>query len=101
MPPSKNADVVHRGTNSVATAHLDDNKLYVHTEYFDDAALERNRQLRNAGILDKGKLGLHENEDIRMAFSCPSLEQWNRFKKHHPETHALLTSTVEAERMRG
>jgi hypothetical protein len=85
----------------VATAQVQDDKLFIQATYFDDVALERNKQIRNAGFLDKGKLGLHENEDIRLAVSCPSVEQWNRFRRLHPETYELLMSKNEALRMKG
>ena len=92
---------VSRPANNIEKIAFEDGTLYVHQTYYDDASLERNKQIRNSAIMDKLKLGLHENEDVRMAISCPSLMQWNRFKKLHPETYALLMSNREEERVRG
>ena len=78
-----------------------DDKLYIHTKFNDDHALHQNQRIRNSGMLDKGKLGIHQGEDIRMAISCPDTVQWGLFKKKHKETHDLLFSKNEAERMKG
>ena len=75
-------------------------KLFIQTTHFDDAALARNERIRNSGILDKAKLQLHQGEDIRGAISCPSVAQWNRFKKDNPEFNGLLNSSLEHERLR-
>jgi len=97
----KNADITHVGTNSIQRAVVEDGTMYFNTTYYDDASLQRNADIRKAGFLDKGKLGLHENEDIRLAISCPSVEQWNLCKKKHPETFDLLMSRNEPMRMKG
>ena len=89
------------GSNSVCKTHLQDDKLYIHTHFQDDPALERTKQLRNSQAFDKAKLGLHENEDMRAMISCPSVEQWLIFKKKHHETYKLLSSKHEFERMKG
>ena len=79
----------------------EDDKLIFATTFNDDACVERNNQIRAAGFMDKLKLGLHENEDVRMAISCPSVTLWNRFKKFHPDTYDLIMSGLEHERVRG
>ena len=101
MSVLKSADVTHVGTNSIQRAVTEDGKLHFHTTYHDDSSLQRNDDIRKAGFLDKGKLGLHENEDIRLVVSCPSVGQWNLFKKRHGETYDLLMSKNEPMRMKG
>jgi len=94
-------DVIDVGSNSVTRARSEDGLFYVHTVFNDDKALAQNRKIEGSGMLDKGKLGLHDDEDIRMVISCPSTEQWMLFKKKHPETYKLIKSTIEHERMKG
>jgi hypothetical protein len=96
-------NVIDVGSNSVTTAQLDGNKLYVHTKFYDDLALAKNRKIQNSGALDKAKLGLHDDEDIRLVVSCPSHEQWSLFKRKHPDVYALLTTrggSVDADQSR-
>lgn len=78
-----------------------DKHLVVQTTFHDDANLERNKKLRNSGMIDKGKLGLHDNEDIRMVISCPDPIQWSLFKKKFPDIYKAIMSADEAERMKG
>ena len=89
------------GPNQVQRTAIEDDRFYVRTTFFDDAALARNNQIRNAGMLDKGKLGLHENEDIRIAISCPSTEQWMLFKRSHPDVYTMLNAKDEPTRIKG
>ena len=101
MPSLKRSDVVAVGSNSITQARSEDGLFYVHTEYYDDVALERNKQIASSGMLANMKLGLHDDEDVRMVISCPSTDQWILFKRKNPETYKLLVSTIEAERMKG
>jgi hypothetical protein len=78
-----------------------DSTIVVQTTHFDDAALERNKQIRNAGLIDKGKMALHENEDIRMVISCPDTMQWTMFKRAYPDIYKLILSKDESERVSG
>ncbi len=94
-------NVIELNDQYLTTAIVEDDKLFVHTTNFDDRALDQNERIRSSGILDKGKLGLHGDEDIRMAISCPSVVQWNTFKKKHYDTYKLITSRLEDERMKG
>lgn len=94
-------DIIHVGENSIARARSEDGKFYVHTTFYDDKSLDRNAQLRNNRAIEKMKLSLHEGEDVRGIVSCPSVEQWNLFKKQYPSTYALLKSSHEFERIRG
>lgn len=87
--------------NHVSTLHKEDGIHYVHTQFHDDEALEKIRRLRDSEILQKAKLGLHEGEDLRAAFSFPSVMQFNLFKKKNPEIWALINSPSETERIRG
>jgi len=97
----KNADVVDVVGNSVTRARSEAGKFYVEQTFYDDMSLEQNQRIRNSKMLERAKLGLHDNEDIRGVISCPSTEQWMIFKKKHTETYKLLTSKLEAERMKG
>lgn len=76
-------------------------KLYHQTTFHDDKTLAHNRRLADSGFLDKSELGLHDDADIRMVISCPSVEQWTLFKDQNPEVYKLLTSTNEHERIKG
>lgn len=89
-----NVPIIHR-------AKTEDGKLYSQTTFVDDKTLAHNRKLRDTGFLDKGKLGLHDDADIRLVISCPTSEQWVLFKNQNPETYKLLVSKVEHERMKG
>ncbi len=60
-----------------------------------------NHKIRQSGMLDKGKLGLHDGEDLRYVLSIPSTLQWQIFKKKNPDIYSLIKSSSEAERMRG
>lgn len=77
------------------------NELYIQTDFADDAALERNKQIKAAALLDKAKLKLHDDEDVRMIISCPDGIQWSLFKRQHEETYKLIHSRLEEERMKG
>ena len=90
--------ISHNATQRVVRQ---DEKLYVYTHFADDPALERNKQIKAAALLDKAKLNLHDGEDIRMIISCPDTLQWSLFKRDHKETHKLIHSRDEAERMKG
>lgn len=78
-----------------------DSQLVVETKHYDDASLERNKQLRNEGFIDKAKFALHDNEDIRMMISIPDGIQWTMFKKKFPEIYKKIMSKDEATRMSG
>lgn len=84
----------------------EEGKLFVHTTFYDDKDLEQNNRIRLSGMLDKAKLGLHENEDMRAVISCPSNLQWSLFRKKHNDTYKLLTTRGtllqdEADRVKG
>ena len=90
------------GSNAVTHEAVEGGKFYARTIFYDDAALDKNNKIRNSGMLDKAKLGLHENEDMRMVISCPSTLQWSMFKTKHAETYKLLTSkNSESDRIKG
>lgn len=79
----------------------EDGKTYAKTTIHDDAALERVKRLKHEAVLDKARLGIHDNADLRMVISCPSIVLWNYFKRDHPKTYSLLNSKDESERMKG
>lgn len=93
------SDIVEIDGNHVQRAKLDGSRLQIHTKFYDDATLKRNQTLRNADLLNKAKMQLHDNEDIRFMISCPSQFQWQIFKKRYPDLHKGLHSQVEHERM--
>lgn len=74
---------------------------YAKTVFQDDAALSRIKALRDEKVLDKAQLALHDNADLRLVVSCPSLVMWNFFKRDHAATYKLLHSDNEHERMKG
>jgi hypothetical protein len=79
----------------------EDSYLVVQTTHYDDENLERNKQLRNEGFIDKAKFALHDNEDIRMMISIPDGLQWSIFKRRFPEIYKLIMSKDETDRMSG
>jgi len=85
------SEIIERTNERTVKAKSEDGKFYVETLFHDDEALRQNDRIRSSGMLDKGKLGLHENEDYRAVISIPDVLQWNIFKKKHNDTYKLLT----------
>lgn len=79
----------------------EDGITYAHTKFHDDAALEKVKRLRDEHVLAKATLGVHDDADMRMIISCPSIVQWNYFKRDYPEVYERISSTVEDTRMKG
>ena len=94
-------DLIHIGTNSKSRVITQGDTLYVHSIYDDKQSLDQNSRIRNSGMMDNGQLSLHNDADIRMSISCPSVEQWTVFKRKHSGSYQLLMSSKEEERMRG
>ena len=88
------------GANHITGTQVEDGKLHIKTTFYDDASLARNERIRSSKILEKAKLSLHHNEDIRAVISVPSVAQWNLFNKEHPELSGLLNSKQEYERLK-
>lgn len=99
MASLKDADLLEVGPGFVQRGLVEDGKYYVHHRFHDDASLARNQQLRNSRHIEKARLGLHDNEDIRGWLSVPTLKQWNLFCKAHPDIYSKLKSRLEHERM--
>lgn len=95
------SDIIEHTKEYTTRAKSEDGKFYAHTVFHDDAALAQNSRIRSENILDKGKLGLHEGEDIRAAISVPDTVQWNIFKKKFKEVYKMLHSKNEETRMSG
>ena len=94
-------DLERSGSNAISNHVVEDSKLYCHTVFHDDSALNQNERIRNSGMLEKAQLGLHDDEDVRMVISCPSTLQWAVFKRKHGETYRLIKSADEGERIQG
>ena len=77
-----------------------DDTLFVHTVFDDDAAIKRNTMLRDADLLTRAKLGIHDDADIRFILSVPSVMQWNLWKKAHPEDAKHLFGKDDVLRIR-
>tara|TARA_R110000868_G_scaffold364240_2_gene627101 strand:+ start:1195 stop:1515 length:321 start_codon:yes stop_codon:yes gene_type:complete len=88
-------------SNHVTHIKTEDGNLYANTIFYDDAANEKTKRLRESELLSRAKLSVHEDEDIRFSFSIPSVFQYNLFTRDNPETFKLMQSKVEHERMRG
>ena len=82
------------------TFKKEDGKLYAHTIYNNKKALEMNKALRNSGMIDKGRLNLHDGADIRAAISFPSVLEYNNFMRDNPDIDVMLKSKDESERMK-
>jgi len=89
------------GTNAIQREGWEDGDYWCETTFYDEKSLEQNQKIKNSGMLHKGKLGLFDNADIRMAISIPSTMQFSIFRKKHHETYKLLTSKDEAEMVKG
>ena len=89
------------GNHATRRVAIEDGVLYGHTVFNDDAALERNKQIRDHGMVgNKAALGIHDEADLRMTISCPDVTQWNLFKRKHPEIARGLHSKDESIRMK-
>ncbi|RKZ94004.1 MAG: hypothetical protein DRQ46_10665 [Gammaproteobacteria bacterium] len=83
-------------------AHIkhEDGKLYNHTIFYDDAALDRNKAIRESGMLAKAKLGIHHDEDLRVAFNFPTVYQYNLWLRDNPiDTDLFFNGKTEDERI--
>lgn len=85
-------DVVWAGTNSITRARSEGGLFYVETQFKDSDSLQRNRDIAASGMLEKAKLGLHDDEDMRMVISCPCTMQWSIFKRKHNDVYKMLTT---------
>ena len=95
------SNIIDVSGNSITRGKSEDGKFYTQTTFYDDNALAKSRKLADSGLLDKSKLGLHDDADIRMVVNVPSTEQWMLFQRTHPEVYKLLTSRLDDERMKG
>lgn len=95
------SEIIERSNQHHVRTKSEDGKFYAQTVFYDDKSLEQNNKIRLSGMLEKSRLGLHENEDVRCVVSCPSTLQWTIFKKKFPEVYKLITSKYEHERMKG
>lgn len=87
-----------RKAQIVSDAHAPD-VMYVHTVEHDDDALDQNARIRSAGLLRQdSRFGLHDDSILEYAFSIPSVYQWGRFKREHPEIAKGLHSANDEER---
>jgi len=77
-----------------------DDTLFVHTVFDDDEALKRNKQIKEAELLNKPKLGIHDNHDLRFILSIPDVFQWNLWKKHNQGEYRMLVGRDETLRIR-
>lgn len=87
------------GSNGIREYKFDGKDMHVKTTFHDDKSLDTNEDIRRSGMLEKAKLGLHDDEDIRFTISCPSTLQWMYFKRDYPEIYEMLVSKDEALRM--
>jgi len=95
------SEIIEHNSQYRTRVKTEDGKLYAHTIFNDDKSLEQNNKIRLSGMLDRAKLNLHDNEDVRGAISCPSSLQWSIFKKKHLDTYKLIMSKDESDRMKG
>jgi hypothetical protein len=92
-------EITSRDRHHTTTVVSQDNKLYVDTQFNNKASLDINKKIRNSRMLDKLKLGLHDNEDVRGTLSIPSNLEWQLFKRKHPDIYNDLKAPQEADRM--
>jgi len=90
-------NIIHAEGNQVSRATVEDDKLYVHTVFNDDASLKKNAAIRDENLMDRHTLGLHDDADTRMAISCPSTLQWGLFKKKHADIYKLITTVGQGD----
>lgn len=98
-------DLIRKDGHITSVIHRDDHdvsgKYYIHTHFDDDHILRQTQRLRESELHNKATMGIHDNADLRYAFSCPDTTQWSFFRKKHPETYKLLKSNNEYERLKG
>jgi len=92
-------EVVSHDRHHTTQLITEDNKLYVDTKFHNANSLEINKRIRNSQMLDKMKLGLHDNEDARAVLSIPSNMEWQIFKRKHPDIYNDLKAPQEVDRM--
>jgi hypothetical protein len=70
----------------------------VQTVEHDDHILDRNAAIRQAQLLEnRPRVPLHDDADLRFAFSIPPL-QWTILRQHAPEFVKALTKGDERSR---
>ena len=87
-------------TNYNTQVGTEDGKLYAKTIFADDLHLENNKNIRETGAHDRSTLGIHDNADIRIAFSVPTFLQWNNWVRDNPEQNELLMKGNEEQRVK-
>lgn len=96
---SKVVDFGHGFTQKLLSNN--DGNYAVETQFHDDHFRKVSDRIRSSGMLNKMKLGLHDDEDVRFVISFPSTMAFSNFKRNHSVTYSLLKSTDEAERVKG
>jgi len=95
-------DIVDYGSNSITRFFRNDkDTMLKQTTFYDDKALALNDKIRKSGILENHTSNIFDEHahDTRALISCPSVEQWELFKKQEPEVMKNLYSKDRDERM--
>ena len=92
-----------RAENGVSqTLHTDahiKNRQVFRTVYHNDAALEKNKALRNSGLLRRGdKLSLLDGASVSFAFSFPTVEEYNMIRGKYPDIMDAIRSKDQKAR---
>ena len=73
-------------------AHIKDRQVF-RTVYHNDAALEKNKALRNSGLMRRGdSISLLEGATVSFAFSFPTVEEYNMVRNKYPDIMDALRS---------
>jgi hypothetical protein len=93
------AEVISFDRHHTTRAVEEGGTLFIDTQYHNQHSLNVNKKIRDSHMLDKMKLGLHDNEDVRATLSIPSNLEWTAFKNKHPDIYNDLKAPQEADRM--
>jgi len=77
-------DIIDKSSNSLTRLFRNDKDTMIEqTTFYDDKALAQNQRIRDSGMLHNGVSRLHDKDgsDYRAVISCPSVDQWELFKK--------------------
>jgi hypothetical protein len=94
------SEFIEKSRTKSVRVKTEDGKLYVQTVFNDDANLALAKKLRDSELLNRARLKVHDNADIRAQIMCPTGEQWILFQRQFPEVYKNLHSTNEEDRMR-
>ena len=78
--------------------HMKDRQVF-RTVFHNDAALRRNEQIRNSGMMRRGdKMSVLDGATVSHAFSFPTIEEYQMIRRKYPDIMDALRSKDQAVR---